>query len=73
MILAAACTLSIVPCSESSSASAMQTKSMARTSDTWSVGHPAPPLRLPRIDGKRTLDLFDLRGSPVLLLQFASW
>ena len=36
-------------------------------------GHPLPGLVLPTIDGKATLDLADLRGKKVLLIQFASW
>ena len=32
-----------------------------------------PEVRLPTIDGKRTVSLESLRGNKVLLLQFASW
>lgn len=37
------------------------------------VGQPLPPLRLPTIDGKQTIDLADLSGRRVLLIEFASW
>ena len=36
-------------------------------------GHPLPGLVLPTIDGKATVDLGALRGTKVLLIQFASW
>ncbi|HIF41842.1 MAG TPA: hypothetical protein EYQ74_12175 [Planctomycetes bacterium] len=44
----------------------------------WSVslvqpGEALPALVLPTIDGKATVDLADLRGKKVLLIQFASW
>ena len=39
----------------------------------WEKGHLAPPLRLPTIDGAETIDLYSLRGTPILLLEFASW
>lgn len=37
------------------------------------VGAPYPALRLPTIDGKSTIDLRQLRGKKVLLIEFASW
>ena len=37
------------------------------------VGQPLPDLRLPTLDGSATVDLADLRGSRVLLVEFASW
>ena len=37
------------------------------------VGERHPELRLPTIDGDRTVSLHALRGKRVLLLQFASW
>ena len=37
------------------------------------MGKPVPPLRLPTIDGKRTIDLRSLSGKKVLLIEFASW
>lgn len=36
------------------------------------LGHPAPALSLPQLDGK-PLDLADLRGQPVVLNFWASW
>ena len=32
-----------------------------------------PDVRLPTIDGERTLALSELRGKKVLLIEFASW
>lgn len=37
------------------------------------VGEPFPELRLPRIDGEGSVSVQSLRGSKVLLIQFASW
>ena len=37
------------------------------------VGRPHPEVRLPTIDGESTVSLDALRGSKVLLIQFASW
>jgi hypothetical protein len=31
------------------------------------------PLRLPTIDGRETIDLASLRGTKLLLVEFASW
>ena len=36
-------------------------------------GQPLPDLELPTIDGERTINLADLGGKKVLLIQFASW
>ena len=37
------------------------------------VGERVAALRLPTIDGTQTVDLRDLRGKRVLLIEFASW
>ena len=37
------------------------------------VGDPHPEIRLPTIDGRETVSLDALRGTKVLLIQFASW
>lgn len=37
------------------------------------VGEPLQDVVLPTIDGKSTVRLSELRGKPLLLLQFASW
>ena len=42
-------------------------------SSPWQEGQPLPALRLPTIDGTRTIDLRSLRGTPTLLIEFASW
>ena len=39
----------------------------------WRAGRRLPELRLPTIDGDRTIDLAELRGKRVLLVEFASW
>ena len=39
----------------------------------WRTGSPLPDLRLPTIDGTRTIDLAELRGKKLLLIEFASW
>lgn len=36
-------------------------------------GEAHPALRLPTIDGTRSIDLHALRGRKVVLIQFASW
>ena len=36
-------------------------------------GEMHPNVRLPTIDGKRTIALSELRGQKVLLIEFASW
>jgi len=40
---------------------------------SWKVGEPLPDLRLPTIDGTRTVSLSELRGKKLLLFEFASW
>ncbi len=42
-------------------------------SSPWQEGKPLPALRLPTIDGAQTIDLRSLRGTPTLLIEFASW
>ena len=37
------------------------------------VGEMLPDVRLPTIDGQRTVRLGDLRGKKLLLIEFASW
>ena len=37
------------------------------------VGELYPEVRLPTIDGERTISLHGLRGKKVLLIEFASW
>jgi hypothetical protein len=37
------------------------------------VDRPAPGLELPTVDGRATIALGELRGSRVIVLQFASW
>lgn len=37
------------------------------------VGEKHPELRLPTIDGGRTLGLSQFRGKKILLIDFASW
>lgn len=39
----------------------------------WVEGELAPPLRLPTIDGEQTINLHGLVGTPILLIEFASW
>ena len=40
----------------------------------WTTaGARLPSLELPRVDGNGTVDLADLRGRKLLLIQFASW
>ncbi len=41
--------------------------------ETFPAGTPAPPLRLPALDGGGTVDLADLRGRPVVVNFWASW
>lgn len=47
--------------------------SQDRSASLLQPGHPLPGLVLPTIDGKTTVDLGALRGTKVLLIQFASW
>jgi len=42
-------------------------------SHAWKVGEPLPDLRLPTIDGTRTVSLAELRGKKLLVFEFASW
>lgn len=44
-----------------------------RSTGLFAAGQPLPHLVLPSIDGKRTVDLAELRGTRLLLIQFASW
>ncbi len=44
-----------------------------RGAGVFRQGQPLPALELPTIDGKRTINLADLGGGKVLLIQFASW
>ncbi len=37
------------------------------------VGKPAPPLRLPTVEGGPPISLGSFRGRKVLLIEFASW
>lgn len=37
------------------------------------VGQPLPALELPTLDGRQTVRLSELRGTALLLIQFASW
>ena len=39
----------------------------------WKPGQLLPDLELPRIDGSGSVRLSSLRGSRVILIQFASW
>ena len=53
---------------------ALLTCSAAAAQDLpYRVGEPLPELRLPTIDGRRTIDLTQLRGKRMLLIEFASW
>jgi hypothetical protein len=47
--------------------------SQDRSASLLKPGEPLPGLVLPTIDGRGTVDLADLRGKKVLLIQFASW
>ena len=39
----------------------------------YKVGQPLPELRLPTVDGESTIDLAQLRGKKLVLIEFASW
>jgi hypothetical protein len=52
---------------------ASPTASAQRGGGVFRQGQPLPDLELPTIDGKRTINLADLGGKKVLLIQFASW
>lgn len=45
----------------------------AAAQGAYAVGRPLPALRLPTIEGDRTIDLAALRGKRLLLIEFASW
>lgn len=45
----------------------------AAQSTPWKEGERLPDLRLPTIDGAQTLSLGELRGTRLLLVEFASW
>ncbi len=44
-----------------------------RSASLLQAGEPLPSLTLPTIDGTGSIDLAELRGKKVLLIQFASW
>ena len=54
-------------------AAAASTATAQRGAGVFRQGRPLPDLELPTIDGKRTINLADLGGVKVLLIQFASW
>lgn len=54
------------------SASARQPQELS-TRHWNTVGGWLPPVELPRIDGRGTVDLSTLRGRKLLLIHFASW
>jgi len=54
-------------------AASASTASAQRGGGVLRQGQPLPNLELPTIDGKRTINLADLGGKKVLLIQFASW
>ena len=54
-------------------AAAAPTAAAQRGGSVFHQGQPLPDLELPTIDGKRTINLADLGGKKVLLIQFASW
>ncbi len=45
----------------------------AQGAGVFAKNQPLPDLELPTIDGATTLNLAELRGTPTLLIQFASW
>lgn len=45
----------------------------AGLSSAQEVGQVHPGVRLPTIDGERTVSLEQFRGKKVLLIEFASW
>lgn len=51
----------------------LATAAGAAAQEPWKVGEPVPELRLPTIDGKETIDLSQLRGKKLVLIEFASW
>ena len=54
-------------------ATATSTAGAQRGGGVFRQGQPLPDLELPTIDGLRTINLADLGGKKVLLIQFASW
>ncbi len=54
-------------------AAATSTAAAQRGGSVFRQGQPLPDLELPTIDGQRTINLADLGGKKVLLIQFASW
>ncbi len=52
---------------------ALMTTVAAAQSTPWKKGQLVPELRLPTIDGSKTIALSELRGKKVLLIEFASW
>ena len=54
-------------------AAAAPTAAFQRGGGVFRQGQPLPDLELPTIDGERTINLADLGGKKVLLIQFASW
>ncbi len=61
----------------SSAAALLAVSAVASTADAGdgrpAVGEVYPEVRLPTIDGERTVSLHGLRGKKVLLIEFASW
>ncbi len=47
--------------------------SAASAQSPWKKGQPLPPLRLPTVTGEKTIDLAQLRGKKLVLIEFASW
>jgi hypothetical protein len=41
--------------------------------DLFVMNAPLPAIELPTLDGKGTLRLSELKGTPTVLIQFASW
>jgi hypothetical protein len=46
---------------------------LAAQSGLFEQGKRLPALELPTIDGTQTINLAELRGKKLLLIQFASW
>jgi hypothetical protein len=44
-----------------------------RAQSAWRVGQALPHVHLPQIGGGGALDMAELRGKKVLLIEFASW
>lgn len=45
----------------------------AAAQSAYEVGRPLLALRLPTVEGDRTIDLAAYRGKRLLLIEFASW